>query len=372
MSNKKIIDPSKDKGSKEVEPVNYRKARNATHNLDLGIKGHQEIFDKTVRLIIEDHEGVRYKSYRDVKGKVTVGIGFNMNHVDARKEWDEAFKDSPTEEKPDFDKVYRGEVNLKDEQAGKLYKIVLNNRINQIKSIYGKDEFESLRPNEQLAIISLGYNSIGKLVGENTMFKKIMKKYIETKDERYLLLAVEEVAKRSNRDKIKGVQNRRNKEAELLNSTLCPCYTKPGQPPMPENLSPVVLGVTVIPREITKNLTTRGITKSFAESCHEKYLIWRTQMDGKVRPEHAEREGKVFLHDDKIFEDLLEKNCRCYKEALPIQFKISETKQLRVPYVNDNSPYANQGAMRPAMRSAMSPAMRPPKRPGIRIGRVIN
>lgn len=65
--------------------------------------------------------------------------------------------------------------------------------------------------------------------------------------------------------------------------------------------------------------------------------IWRTQMDDRVRPRHADREGKEFAWDDPPLgghpgEDY---NCRCYAETLQPGLDMLTVDQIRGMSVND-------------------------------------
>jgi SPP1 gp7 family putative phage head morphogenesis protein len=50
-------------------------------------------------------------------------------------------------------------------------------------------------------------------------------------------------------------------------------------------------------------------------------LMYRTQRDGRVRPEHAALDGKVFSKDDSVWQTIYPPNgwrCRCYVEPLTL------------------------------------------------------
>jgi GH24 family phage-related lysozyme (muramidase) len=95
-------------------------------------------------------EGVRDKVYRDTRGKITIGVGFNMDRDEARMEWNEIFGRAVS-----FDDVYKGDRKLTIEEIERMYRGVCN----------------KLRSNEKITIISLYFN--GKsLVGKKTNFYK--------------------------------------------------------------------------------------------------------------------------------------------------------------------------------------------------------
>jgi GH24 family phage-related lysozyme (muramidase) len=87
--------------------------RDSIHNLDLTNSANEEIFRKYTREIIIMVEGVRDKAYRDTKGNMTIGVGFNMEG--ARNEWDTIFDNQVS-----FDDAYKGKIKLTDVQINRL------------------------------------------------------------------------------------------------------------------------------------------------------------------------------------------------------------------------------------------------------------
>lgn len=149
-----------------------------------------------------------------VKPIITVGIGFNINSQSTQNHFDTVLG------KPGhFAKVAGGEINLSREDIAVVFKDCVQGRLSDLKGLYGKT-WQKLRANERIAIHSLYFNN-PRLANHKTQFYQHIMKYGETKDPKYLKLAVEEVEKRSNRDKNPGIQNRRDAEAALLNSTQC-------------------------------------------------------------------------------------------------------------------------------------------------------
>jgi len=171
--------------------------------------------------------------------------------------------------------------------------------------------------------------------------------YIAHNDEKYLKQAIHEVTNRSNPNNESGIQNRRDAEGALLSSHLCEFYTKPNQKPDAKEITIVKLNKTIIPLPsdpkfliISAEDSHNGIPyKVPLEKPHPHYYVWRTQMDGKVRKSHLQREGKVFHIDDKKVnhpgkgcgEDA---GCRCDAEALPartiIEEEITEEKAFEI------------------------------------------
>jgi len=275
--------------------------RDAIHNLDLSILDNKKIFSDHVRSFIRLHEATRFEAYDDktaksvskilaagekTKGNITVGVGFNMdadNKKGGRKEWDAAFKDNIDKEKPDFDKIYDGKLELTQTQVDQLLDHSLSVRVKELEKIY-EEFWPKLRANEKITIISAYFNC-PSLVARDTNFYKNIREYAKTADKKYLLEAVTEIKDNSNKDKLKGIQNRRNCEAAMLDSTEAPFYSKPNSPLLPNVPMKVIPGETIVPI---------GMSRYFPKRTNSEYFIWRTQLDQRVRPAHLQNEGKVF------------------------------------------------------------------------------
>jgi len=153
-------------------------------------------------------------------GYITIGQGFNMQAPGAGDALEAALK----KDAPDFDQLLKGEVNLTAEQVSLLTDHSLAKRRETVKKIgpegatYG--ELIAKLPESQQApvlatIESLHYN-LPALVRENTNFYKALAKYAGG-DDSGLRDALVEVKYNSNAASNDGIQNRRNREAELLN-----------------------------------------------------------------------------------------------------------------------------------------------------------
>ncbi|KIE04918.1 hypothetical protein NF27_EY00140 [Candidatus Jidaibacter acanthamoeba] len=164
-------------------------------------------------------------------------------------------------------------------------------------------------------------------VNGTTRFYNRIKVYVDTNEEKYFKEAVEKIEKNSNPGNHVLLQNRRNAQAEILDSTKDLIYSKPNQPLLPPDAE-----IKIIPAH---TILPRGIDKIWPKRVDSGYYIWRTRLDDKVRDSHANLEGKVFALDNKLSfglpgEDF---NCRCYKEEIPINAEIIseiiEVKYLR-------------------------------------------
>ncbi len=186
--------------------------RNKLYKLDLSNKTHLKIYEDLVFLFIKHHEGERLSVYRDIKGNRTISVGYNMDALGAKGVWQQIFADQLS-----FDKVYNGTLAITKPQSRKLYeyKIKLNRK--ELKVIYG-NSWHQLKANEKLMIEDLYWNGGNKLVGKTTKFFKLITGYVETKKHDLLIEALTEIKERSNKEKIKGIQNRRNAQSEIGNS----------------------------------------------------------------------------------------------------------------------------------------------------------
>lgn len=69
----------------------------------------------------------------------------------------------------------------------------------------------------------------------------------------------------------------------------------------------------LLARNETGNLYAQEVKDLMIENDME-HFVWRTMNDGRVREEHAEREGKIFsINDEMPGEDF---NCRCWAEPI--------------------------------------------------------
>jgi hypothetical protein len=289
--------------------------RDELHNLNISKFDDREAYYKNLYYIIASGEGFSSKVYRDSKGLLTIGYGFNMDRGDAsRNEWNNIFKGSIS-----FDEATSGNIKITEEQGYMLKRYGVEKREDELAKIYDP-YWDKMRLNERAILTDLYYQS-PKLAGRDTRFSNYVKEYYKTGDSCYLDLAVTEIKLHSSYsknplDKV-GLRNRNNIRAIIFDSKACPLYSKPGDELIPENKK-----IQVIPRE---TVISREISAQFPESNNlEDYYIWRTRMDDKVRSAHKNLEGKVFKHEDNITHPSEDYGCRCWKQKLPINANIIE------------------------------------------------
>jgi GH24 family phage-related lysozyme (muramidase) len=172
------------------------------------------------RSYIGDFEGRIPHVYIDVVGKKTVGFGFNMDRQEAQDEWNAAFQQISSP--PSFRAVYAGKTSLTNSQIDQLFDYSLQLRETQLQKSYHKI-WTHLRPNERLATESAYYNGTSLVQGPFmrkvvTRYYHHLERYILERDVESLRSAVDELKNKSNRQGIRGLQLRRESEAELLSS----------------------------------------------------------------------------------------------------------------------------------------------------------
>ncbi len=174
---------------------------------------------------------------------MSIGLGFNMDGANAKAEWNAAFKNLPEKERPNFDKAYNGEA-ITATQVDTLFAHSANIREERLESLYGKEAWDKFKPNEKLGILDLDYNGGYSLIGRvkkkdaeggtvynETKFYQNMVAYAGSGTENLLhnpdflnnaLFEVKEKSlssrERSDPKISEGMQNRRNVQAEMLNT----------------------------------------------------------------------------------------------------------------------------------------------------------
>lgn len=144
-------------------------------------------------------------------GIPTISTGFNLRRSDARSVLANIGAN--------YDRVLRGEA-LTEAQAVSLETMVLNEAERIIKSKIDRMMYGMLGPHMEAALISLVVNS-PSLLGPN------LTRYINNANYEAALL---EIKNNSNRDRDRGIQNRRNREAEMFEKDM---WASRGQPPPP-------------------------------------------------------------------------------------------------------------------------------------------
>ncbi len=144
------------------------------------------------------NEGVSDTPYTDQKGNPTVGVGMNLNDPDVRG----LLKMRGIEP----EEVTLGTRKLDDEESSQIHDSIVSNKEKALRSNIGSDLFESLKPNEQAAIMSMGYQSQNN-IGPN------LKGYLANSDK---INAIKEMVLNTNKDNDPGIALRRLREGELF------------------------------------------------------------------------------------------------------------------------------------------------------------
>ncbi|MCC8372413.1 MAG: hypothetical protein LN568_06810 [Rickettsia endosymbiont of Pseudomimeciton antennatum] len=190
--------------------------RNKLHGLNLSNPQHLKFYQEMSFIFIKGNENEILQIYKDIKGNKTVGIGFNMDNPKARIVWQAIFQGLIS-----FDKVYNGEQTITTQQSRMIYDYKSAVNRTELKNIYGKS-WDRLKPNEMLMIEDLYWNGGNKLVGKFTKFFKHMVLYTESSKLKYLAQVLIEVREGSNKERVRGIQNRRNVQSEIGDSSKCP------------------------------------------------------------------------------------------------------------------------------------------------------
>lgn len=154
---------------------------------------HRQLFTN----LIKDVEGHREDVYSDSKGNPTIGTGMNLNDPDIQGLLQVSNIDP--------EEVKSGRRKLASEELSDLHNKYMDKREQLIKSKFGPDLYETLKPNEKAAILSLGYQSLNNLGPKLTG-------YIANNDP---LNAAKEMLLNTNKDRDPGILSRRLKEAEM-------------------------------------------------------------------------------------------------------------------------------------------------------------
>ncbi|MDZ5761532.1 hypothetical protein [Lyticum sinuosum] len=237
LSKEEIDDIIKKQFKKEDE-IAAEKIRDDTINLDPNNENDNRKIKEVAKDLLFKSEGKRYVSYKDnnpERGRITIGIGFNMDDPGARTIWSRAFpenfdkKDNNIPDNiPDFNDAYNRLISLTEEQVFKLFECSFE-EIYKIISDHYKEYWNKFIGNEQIAILNIAYNG-PKIVtiwnGKETNFSKNMKKWVDTKDESYLCNAIYEVKYRSGSQYNVKLQNRKTIEAIILSTNKSPLFKK--------------------------------------------------------------------------------------------------------------------------------------------------
>lgn len=189
--------------------------RDKIHGLDLSNASNQKIYADVLYKFILMNEGSEASAYKDTVGKVTVGIGFNMDAPSAKTEWAQAFGNTVS-----FTDVYAQKRKLVESEIRALFDVNTAIRRKEIQRIYASF-WDDLAPNERVTIEDAYFNA-PVLVSAKTKFYKHMCDYATNGNADGLQKAIYELQYNSNPTKHKGIQNRRDKQAEMLSSHLCP------------------------------------------------------------------------------------------------------------------------------------------------------
>lgn len=213
------------------EPVKYALAMLVDEKIAKTTYGSEE-YNQLRLIYMGSSEGLRLKSYVDGEKKGqprTVGYGFFMGDKDgpceaAKEYWKLTF--GSLQGPPSFEGVLSQGHSISKEQALQLFNVVVAEKSSDIRKVFGQN-WEKLSTNERLAIEDICYNGDAALVGPRTKLRDCLCAYAENKDstdpkklsqaKMALKNAIWEIQYNSNKHADKGIQDRRDAQALLLN-----------------------------------------------------------------------------------------------------------------------------------------------------------
>ena len=105
-------------------------------------------FQIEISEMLKRHEGVRDKVYQDSEDNPTIGIGFNLNRRDAKREIELLGLD--------YNDILNGKVSLTDKEVNTLFQKDLLNAIKDAKSFL--PDFEE-KPNKvKIVLVNMSFN----------------------------------------------------------------------------------------------------------------------------------------------------------------------------------------------------------------------
>jgi hypothetical protein len=137
-----------------------------------------------------------------------------MDAVSAKAQWIQTFGNSIS-----FADVYNKKRSLAESETRKLFDLSISVRRQEIKKIYSSI-WDQLTGNERVGIEDAYFNA-PVLVNGKTNFYRQMCAYVQTGEQACLLKAINEIKNNSNPTRHKGIQNRRDRQAEMLSTHLC-------------------------------------------------------------------------------------------------------------------------------------------------------
>ena len=202
--------------SKAIDIAKYQKLRYKDFALMEGVK-HEAYDDKTGR-------SVRHSI--KILGKRTIGIGFNLDDVDARQTWDLVFGSIKS-----FDEARNGTLILNMAEVEQLFAATIGIREKYIEYHYGH-VLKYLYPGIRLALEDLCYNAYSLVSPKTSLYRHICAHGIALKNaqnslakkelylyeaQQELFLALIEIKYKSNRYNVPGLYIRREMAAIKAN-----------------------------------------------------------------------------------------------------------------------------------------------------------
>lgn len=151
---------------------------------------------------IKKVEGYKEEPYDDIMGNPTIGTGLNLN--------DSEVQGLMQIRGIDPEHVKSGQRKMANDELGDIHKQYVDKRERLVRDKVGGDVYDTLKPNERAALMSMGYQSLNN-IGPN------LSGHIASGDP---IGAMREILLNTNKEQNPGILKRRFEEAELYGGPL--------------------------------------------------------------------------------------------------------------------------------------------------------
>lgn len=148
LNNQAVKHNPKNLETEVVREYSQDSVKSSEDNLKCITKSNKLDYNSLYEMIVR-HEGIRNKTYLDTEGILTIGVGFNLERVDARQKIESLGLG--------YNAVCSGKQELSNEQINILMKEDVETAISNAKNYVG-ERWEGLDPNAQKVIVDMAYN----------------------------------------------------------------------------------------------------------------------------------------------------------------------------------------------------------------------
>ena len=133
-----------------MEPMPQSQSTTATEKTETQISSEPTLLDRAAAFI-EPFEGRRHRAYRDSRGNMTIGIGFNLDRAGAADDLEELLPGI------NYYALRRGSITLTDSQIDKLLRHDTQRAIDTARRQF--KNFDQLPTEAQLILIDMTFNT---------------------------------------------------------------------------------------------------------------------------------------------------------------------------------------------------------------------